>query len=68
MLGSRLPAEAAEQPLLAPIATFVQAANAGDRAKLVGAFSSDHAIVDEFSWANIPAAGIQSVTGIAGAS
>jgi hypothetical protein len=60
-LVSRVPADAAENlrlaPMLAPIATFVQAANTGDRTKLVGAFSSDSAIVDEFAPFRFPAPG-----------
>ncbi len=42
-------AVAADRAVLLPIRAFVAAANAGDRARLVSAFSGDSAIVDEFA-------------------
>ena len=48
-------AGAADRGVLVPIFAFVAAANSGDRAKLVGAFSSDSAIVDEFAPFRFPA-------------
>jgi hypothetical protein len=42
-------ATAADRGVLTPIQTFVRAANAGDRALLVSAFTADSSIVDEFA-------------------
>ncbi len=46
---------AAERSVLVPIATFVRAANAGDRAALISAFAADSVIIDEFAPFRFPA-------------
>jgi ketosteroid isomerase-like protein len=48
-------ASAAEHSVLVPIQTYVRAANAGDRALLISAFTSDSLIVDEFAPFRFPA-------------
>jgi hypothetical protein len=48
-------AAAAERSVLAPIETYVRAANAGNRALLISAFTADSAIVDEFAPFRFPA-------------
>jgi ketosteroid isomerase-like protein len=55
MCAAAGPAAAAGPPALAPIATFYRAANAGDRAALVAAFTPDSAILDEFAPFAFPA-------------
>jgi hypothetical protein len=42
-------------PLMAPIQTFVHAANAGNRSALIAAFAPDGAIIDEFAPFRFPA-------------
>jgi hypothetical protein len=49
------PAHGADRAVLAPIATFVRAANSGDRAQLIAAFAADSTIVDEFAPFRFPA-------------
>jgi len=46
---------AAETDVLAPIHTYVNAANAGNRALLISAFTADSVIVDEFAPFRFPA-------------
>ncbi len=55
ILTSRFAADAADSGVIVPIATFVHAANAGDRARLISAFTADSAIVDEFAPFRFPA-------------
>ncbi len=42
-------ADAADSGVLIPIQTFIRASNAGDRAAVIAAFTSDSTIVDEFA-------------------